>query len=171
MTRPFPRRSPAWLPFALAFGAVLAVAVWPRPGLSRYGSEEAVQAALEALEHGDVATAERELRRLDAAGIRAEPVELIRAVVAAEHADLAAAAAILERLLQQTRVPAIRVQARWVLAKIGDRYYRGQGVPADAERGARYLNLACQAGLEEACRAEQSLRTGGEPVAPAQVPR
>jgi hypothetical protein len=167
MTRPFPRRRLAWVPFALAFGAVLAVAVWPRPGLSRHQGDEAIRAALTALEAEDLVTAERELERLDAAGVRADQVELVRAVVAVGHDDLSSAAAIGERLLAGTRIAAIRVAARSVLANVGYRYYRGQGVPADAERGYRYIRAACQAGLDEACRAEQVIRTGVAPVAPA----
>jgi hypothetical protein len=166
MTRPFPHRPVAWLPFALAFGAALAVAVWPRPGLSRHGADEAVRAALSALDREDVATAGRELERLDAAGVRADQVELIRAVVALGRDDLATAASIGERLLAGTRVTAIRAAARSVLANAGYRYYRGQGVPADADRGYRLILAACRAGLDEACRAEQVIRTGIEPVAP-----
>jgi membrane associated rhomboid family serine protease len=166
MTRPVPRRAGDWAPFALAFGAVLAMALWPRPGLSRFGAEEAVQGALAALDRDDVAGAERQLARLDAAGIQADPVELVRAVVSLEHDDLAAAARISERLLDETRVAPIRLAARSVLAEVGYRTYRGQGVPADLERGARYIQRACQAGLEEACRAEKAIRSGAEPVAP-----
>jgi rhomboid protease GluP len=164
MTRPFPRRARAWLPFALAFGALLAAAVWPRPGLSRYGTDEAVQSALQALEREDLATAERELRRLDESGVRADQVELIRAVVAVGHDDLATAAAIGDRLLRETKVGPVRAAARSVLANVGYRYYRGQGVPADAERGYRYIQQACEAGLEEACRAERAIRTGVVPA-------
>ena len=94
MTRQFPRRAVAWLPFALALGAVIAVALWPRPGLSSHDVDEAIRAALTALEREDVATAEGELRRLDDAGVHADQVELIRAVVAVGHDDLAAAATI-----------------------------------------------------------------------------
>lgn len=160
MTRRFPRRAVAWLPFALALGAVVAIAVWPRAGLSRYGADEAIRAALTALERGEVATAELELRRLDAAGVQADQVELIRAVVAAERDDLATAATIGERLLAETRIGPVRIAARSVLANVGYRYYRGQGVPADADRGYRYIAEACKAGLEEACKAERVIRTG-----------
>jgi membrane associated rhomboid family serine protease len=166
MTRPAPRRPLAWLPFALAGAAMVAAAVWPRPGLSRHGADQSIQEALAALEHGDLSVAERQLGRLDAAGVRADRVELIRAVVAVGHDDLAGAASVGERLLRETRVEAIRIAARSVLANVGYRYYRGQGVPADAERGYRYIREACQAGLDEACRAEQTIRTGVVPVAP-----
>jgi membrane associated rhomboid family serine protease len=171
MTRPFPRRPGAWLPFGLVAGAVLAAAVWPRPGLSRYGADQSMRQALTALEREDVVTAERELARLDASGVKAEQVELIRAVVAVGHDDLAAAAAIADRLLRETRSPPIRVAARSVLANVGYRTYRGQGVAADAELGYRYIRQACDAGLEEACRAEQVIRTGVEPAAGAPPPR
>jgi rhomboid protease GluP len=163
MTRQFPRRAVAWLPFALVLGAVIAVAVWPRPGLSRHDVDEAIRSALTALEREDVATAERELRRLDDAGVHADQVELIRAVVAVGHDDLDAAATIGERLLKEASVPAVRAAARSVLANVGYRYYRGQGVPADAERGYRYIREACEAGLEEACKAERAIRTGVQP--------
>ncbi len=166
MTRPFPRRAVAWIPFALPLALVLAAAVWPRPGLSRYGADEAIQAALAALEREDVDAAERELRRLDAAGVQADQVELIRAVVAVGRDDLPAAARIGERLLRETAIAPIRSAARSVLANVGYRYYRGQGVPADAERGYRYILEACQAGLEEACRAERAIRTADSPEPP-----
>jgi rhomboid protease GluP len=163
MTRQFPRRAVAWLPFALALGAVIAVAVWPRPGLSRHDTDEAIRSALTALERQDVATAERELRQLDDAGVHADQVELIRAVVAVGHDDLATAATIGERLLKEASVAPVRAAARSVLANIGYRYYRGQGVPADAERGYRYIREACEAGLQEACNAERQIRTGEQP--------
>jgi membrane associated rhomboid family serine protease len=166
MTRPFPRRAVAWIPFALACGAVLAAAVWPRPGLSHHGADQAIRSALAALEREDLTTAELELKRLDAAGVQADQVELIRAVVAVGRDDLAAAATIGERLLEASRIPTIRTAARSVLANVGYRYYRGQGVPVDAALGYRYILRACQAGLDEACRAEQTIRTGVEPVAP-----
>ena len=171
MSRPHPRRPVAWLPFALAVGAVVAVAVWPRPGLSMYGTEQAVQMALTALDHDDVATAERELQRLDAAGVQSDQVSLIRAVVAVDRDDLPAAAAIAERLLKETHVDVIRRQARAVLANVGYRYYRGLGVTADADRGYQYIRQACRAGLEEACRTEKELRTGVVPVAPGEPRR
>jgi hypothetical protein len=167
MTRPFPRRVVAWAPFALALAALIAAAGWPRPGLSRTGADQAVREALTALERDDLATAERALRQLDAAGVQTEQVELIRAVVAVGHDDLATAAAICERLLEEVRSGPVRVAARSVLADVGYRWYRGQGVPADADRGYRYINEACQAGLEEACRAERLIRTG-HPPAPAE---
>jgi rhomboid protease GluP len=170
MTRRFPRRAAAWLPFAAALGAVIAVAAWPRAGLSRYGADEAVQEALTALRRGEVTAAERELRRLDAAGIQADQVELIRAVVAAERDDLASAATIGERLLAETRIDPVRVAARSLLANVGYRYYRGQGVPADADRGYRYIAEACKAGLEEACKAERLIRTGVPPEDPPAHP-
>lgn len=160
MTRRFPRRAAAWLPFALALGAVIALAVWPRAGLSRYGADEAIQEALTALVRGDVTAAERELRRLDATGIHADQVELIRAMVALGHDDLASAATLGERLLKETSIGPVRIAARRVLASVGYRYYRGQGVPADAELGYQYFVEACKAGLEEACRAERLIRTG-----------
>ncbi len=166
MTRRFPRRAAAWLPFALAFGALFAAAVWPRHGLSRYATDEAVQGAFAALDRNDVATAARELERLDAAGVHTDQVELIRAVVAVGHDDLSTAATIGERLLEETRVTAVRLAARSVLANVGYRYYRGQGVPADAARGYRYIAEACKAGLEEACKAEQAIRTGVQPQEP-----
>ena len=169
MTRPFPRRARAWLPFALAFGALFAAAVWPRPGLSRYAADEATQSALEALDREDLATAERELLRLDQGGVHTDQVELIRAVVALGHDDLATAAAVGERLLRETPASPARAAARSVLANVGYRYYRGQGVPADAELGYRYIRQACEAGLEEACRAERTIR-GGAPPAPAAGP-
>jgi membrane associated rhomboid family serine protease len=164
MTRRFPRRAVAWLPFALPLVAVIAAAVWPRPGLSRYGVDEAVQGALTALDREDVATAERELRRLDDAGVQADQVELIRAVVAVGRDDLEAAATISERLLEGTRVDPVRAAARTVLANVGFRFYRGQGVPADTGRGYRYIHEACQAGLEEACRAEKAIGSGFPPA-------
>jgi rhomboid protease GluP len=163
MTRSFPRRGRAWLPFAWAFCALLAAGVWPRPGLSRHAADEAIQAALEALDGEDLATAERELQRLDQGGVHADQVELIRAVVAVGHDDLAAAAAIGGRLLQEAPVGPVRAAARSVLANVGYRYYRGQGVPADAELGYRYIHQACEAGLDEACRAERAIRTGVQP--------
>jgi rhomboid protease GluP len=166
MTRPFPRLAAAWLPFALALVVLLAAAVWPRPGLTRHGADQAVRTALAALEREDVDTAERELRRLDAAGVEADQVELIRAVVAVGRDDLATAARIGQRLLRETRLGPIRAAARSVLANVGYRHYRGQGVPADAELGYRYILEACQAGLEEACRAEQAIRTGVPPDSP-----
>jgi rhomboid protease GluP len=169
MTRPFPRRARAWLPFAWAFCALFAAAVWPRPGLSRYAADEAIQSALEALDREDLGTAEGELQRLDQGGVHTDQVELIRAVVAVGHDDLATAAAIGQRLLRETPASPVRVAARSVLANVGYRYYRGQGVPADAELGYRYIHQACEAGLEEACRAERTIRTGVPPV-PASRP-
>ncbi len=175
MTRPFPRRATAWLPLALALGGVIALAVWPRPGLTRYAADLAVREAFAALKRDDMAGAARQLQRLDAGGVHTDEAELIRAVVAEDRGDLEAAAAVARRLMAESKEAPIRADARTVLARVGYRYYRGQGVKADPERGYRYLREACEAGMQEACRAERAIRTGvlpdqGAPDEPAEPP-
>jgi TPR repeat protein len=81
--------------------------------------------------------------------------------------DLETAAAIGERLLKKKGSAPLQEAAASVLASVGYRYYSGEGIAADAERGYRYIRQACQAGLAEACRAERMIRTGELPVAPA----
>jgi TPR repeat protein len=170
MTRAFPRRPLAWLPFAAALGLLVAVAVWPSPGRSAWEMDQLVRsassAAREALQREDLAGMERELKRLEEAGHHSDEMDYLRAVAAFTRDDLESAAAIGERLLQKKGSAPLQEAAASVLASVGYRYYRGEGVAADAERGYRYIRQACQAGLAEACRAEQVIRTGELPVAP-----
>jgi hypothetical protein len=165
LTRPAPRALTAWTPLALALAAALAGAAWPRPGLSAWQVYDLVDQAEQALARKDRPAAEAALARLDASGRKEDEVELIRAQLAMDDNRLPEAAALARRLATSGETPRIRTAASYLLAYVGYRYYRGQGVEADAVLGYRYIEEACRHGNQEACRAERTIRTGVAPDA------
>lgn len=169
MTRAPPRRATAWIPLAIVLVALLAAAVWPRPGLTAYARGEAVEAAWsaarESVKREDPAEISQALRRLDALGVHSDELEYLRAVDAFFADDLSSSTALARRLLSGTSSRRLHDPAAVLLANIGYRLYAGERAAKDAERGYALIKEACQAGLEAACRSERVIRTG-QPAPP-----
>jgi membrane associated rhomboid family serine protease len=167
MTRPSPRRTAAWLPLGLALAALVAAAVWPRPGLTTLARGEAAtaawSAAKEAVQKEDGPGVTRALRQLDALGLHSDELEYLRAVDAFFRDDLTLATSLAQRLLHEPGAGRLHQSAAVLLANVGFRLYAGDGVPVDAERGYALIKEACEAGVEAACRSERAIRTGEPP--------
>ncbi len=159
LSRPPPRRA------ALAAGAAALLlagvaACWPRPGPTAWRLAEARQALLEALRREDLPAAGAAAAPLEATGWRGRGDALLHALLLEARGELDAAEPALRALLGPGGDPAIRATAARLLFRIGYRRYTGEGAPKDPERAYLAIRDACQAGDEEACRAERQIRTG-----------
>jgi len=161
-TRPPPRRA-AWAASAALLLAAGVAAAWPRPGLTRWQEASAERAAFEALRREDLAAAAAAARPLEADGWRTPGGRLVHALLLEASGGLEGAVEALRPLLDATGAeadPSLRRVARGLLYRVGYRFYAGEGVAADPQRGYALIREACAAGEQVACRAEQEIRTG-----------
>jgi len=163
LTRPAPRRRWPWAALAAALVLLVAAALRPRAGLTRFEALELERRLHAALRAEDVPEARRLVAVAGARGHASERLDCYRALLEVQQGDLERAIE-LARPLATSREPAVRDEAvRLVvgLAKtLAYRFYTGDGAARDPRRGLAYMEESCRAGDAESCR--NAARVRGE---------
>ena len=161
LTRPAPRATLLPWALALAFAAMVLLAVWPRLATTRFQSVELERALHAALRREDAAEARRLLALADARGQRSPALDYFRALVQAHDGELEGALRVLRELAARAGDP-LRDDARRSAARVArilaDRHATGLGRPRDAARGLAYLEESCALGDARSCRDAAAIR-------------
>ncbi|ABS26950.1 Rhomboid family protein [Anaeromyxobacter sp. Fw109-5] len=155
LTRPAPRTAAPWAALGLAFAAAVLLAVWPRPGATRFQAAELEGALHAALRREDAAEARRLLAIAEARGQRSPALDYLRALVQAHDGELEGALRALRELAARAGDPLgedARRSAARVARILADRHASGLGRPQDAARGLAYLEESCALGDARSCR-------------------
>jgi rhomboid protease GluP len=143
-----------------ALGATLAVvcaaAVWPRPGLSRFGAGELEDQLIDALQHEDHERASALLARARSAGYHSDLLTFHGAVLLVQEGRLAEALTALEPLTG-TGTGRIGLRARAVAANLR---YQLATTPEAHQEAYRAIQAACEEGDPQSCRDAEIVRRG-----------
>jgi rhomboid protease GluP len=165
------RRRLAWGLVAGAVAVACLAAAWPRGHgeLTAYQSESLERSAFAALQRHDAAQALQATDALEAGGERSPETRYLRGAALEEASRFEEAAPLLRALLPDLAADdPLRPPARRRLYRIGYRYYRGEGVTPDPQRGYSLILAACDAGDPQACAAERAIRTGSPDEPPVE---
>jgi membrane associated rhomboid family serine protease len=154
LSRPPPRRA-AVAVFAVALGALAALAAWPRQEPTRFERAELEERLHAALGARDTAGARQLLARAEERHMTSERLGYYRALLAIQEGDLEAALPVARPLLGASE-PALRDEGRrlvrGVARTLAYRAYTGDGAPKNPWRALSLMEEACRAGDAPSCR-------------------
>lgn len=150
-----PRRALPWVAFGAALGILVAAAVWPRDGASRFEGAHLERAVETALRDGDALAARSALARAEARRWRSDRLQLDRVFLLIQEGDLEGAIAA-ARSLRGSGDPAVAREAAGKVVELARtlayRHFTGAGAPQSDLRAAMYWDEACALGDRESCR-------------------